>query len=275
MAAVTGPGNGYPPPAPKGRRWWTWAVVGAWGVLLTGAVFWSVRNDPPTVPEQRDIGQALSSMRTATGALVEVVQDERWVLRIGDLRVTECAITPVRDGLEAERTVTLYVADGEAREALSGLAEGLPESYDAGVVATRGGTRLSFFADAGDYIGVEAEAHSSDQVLTVSVFTGCRPSTGGLDRGDPAAGAVPEMLREIGGTVRGAVVCPGGGTAATFQADGGVADPDGEPRGVPAGAEPVWSEPGGWAYRAGSESVVTTADGGRLRISVTTGCRTV
>ncbi|GAA1598647.1 hypothetical protein GCM10009828_025580 [Actinoplanes couchii] len=240
-------------------------MVAAWGVLLTGAVFWSVRNDPATVPEQRDIGQALPVLRTVAGTVVEVVQDERWVLRIGELRLTECAITPVRDGLEATRDVTLYVPEGEAQEALRGLADGLPAAYGASVLATRGGTRLSFFADAGEYVGVRAEAQSQDQVLNLSVFTGCRPTVDGLDREDPAAGAVPEMLRESAATVRGAVVCPDGGTAATFQADGAGA--------VPADAEPVWMDASGWAYRNGSESVVATANGERSRISVTTGCR--
>lgn len=274
MAAVTGPGYAYPPPAasPK-RRWLTWAVV-AWAVVLTGAVFWSVRNDPPTVPEQRDIGQALPALQRAAGTLVETVQGERWVLRIGELQVTECAITPVRDGREAVRVVTLYVAEGEAREAFTGVADGLPESYQAGVAGTRGGTELSFFADAGDYIAIVGEAHSSDQVLALTLSSGCRPSSGRVEQTDPAAGTVPDMLRDLGGTARGAVDCPGGGTAATFQGDG-TADPGGEPQGVPAGTELVWSEPGGWAYRAGSESVVTTTDGGRLRIAVTTGCRKI
>ncbi|HWS36067.1 MAG TPA: hypothetical protein VN408_25440 [Actinoplanes sp.] len=275
MAAVTEPGYAYPPPAGPKRRWWTWAVVAGWAVVLTGAVFWSVRNDPPTVPEQRDIGQALPALGRAAGTVVEAVQDERWVLRIGELQVTDCAITPVRDGREAVRTVTLYVAEGEAREALAGVAAGLPASYQAGVTGARGGTRLSFFADAGDYIAIEGEAHSSDQVLTLTLSTGCRPPADDREQADPPPGAVPGQVRELGGTVRGAVACPGGGTATTFQGDGGPADPDGGPQGVPAGTEPVWSEPGGWAYRAGSESVVTTADGGRLRISVTTGCRAV
>ncbi len=245
------------------RRWWTWGAVAAWGALLTGAVFWSVRNDPPTVPEQRDIAEALPALRAATGAVVEVAQDERWVLRLGELEVTECAITPVRDGREAGRNVTLYVAEGEAREALAGLAAGLPDGFGAGVAATRGGTRLSFFADAGDYIGVEATAHSTDQVLTVRVFSGCRPDADDLDRSDPSAGAAPAIL--TGAVTSQAVVCPGGGTAATFVGDQRVE--------VPEGIEPVWREPNGWAYRQGSESVVVTTDGDRARTTVTTGCR--
>ncbi|MDI6103915.1 hypothetical protein QLQ12_35400 [Actinoplanes sp. NEAU-A12] len=246
-------------------------------------VFWSVRHDPPTVPEQRDIGQALSGLRAASGAVVAAAQAERWVLRLGELRVDDCAITPVRDGQEATRDVTLYVPEGDARAALDAIADGLPADYRAGVLASRGATLLSLFADAGEHVGVEAEAHAADQVLTVQIFTGCRPSGSELDRADPAVGAVPALLDATvagigagGGTgvpASRAVVCPGGGTLSTFEADAGPAGPESGPRGVPDGTEPVWVEAGGWAYRAGSESVVVTSVGERLRVSVTTGCR--
>lgn len=310
MAAVTGPEWGEPPLGSERRRRWTWVAVAAWGLVLTGAVFWSVRNDPPTVPEQRDIGRALPALRAAVGAVVETVQDERWVLRLGESRVEDCAITPVRDGLEVSRDVTLYVAEGEGSAALRGVADGLPADYHADVVATRGGTRLSFFADAGEYVSIEADAQSTDQVLTLRVATGCRPTVPNLDLADPDAGAPPETLAAVvselngtgtdgatpdgtvpGGNVPGssgpggsapgsggpratrAVVCPEGGTVSAFVADGGTADPESAPKGVPDGTEPVLVEPGGWAYRAGSESVVVTADGGRFQATVTTGCR--
>jgi hypothetical protein len=166
MAAVTGPGYGYPPPEGSGaRRRWLPVVVGVWGVVLVGAVFWSVRNDPPTVPEQRDVGQAVAVVRGASGAVAAAAQDERWVLSLGALQVEGCSITPVWEGQEASREVILYVPEGDARAALDSVVAGLPADYRAGVVAARGGTRLSFFADAGEHVGVEAEAHSADQVL--------------------------------------------------------------------------------------------------------------
>ncbi|WP_433792380.1 hypothetical protein [Actinoplanes sp. CA-252034] len=176
------------------RRRWLPVVVGVWGAVLIGAVFWSVRNDPPTVPEQRDVGQALAVLRVASGAVVAAAGDERWVLSLGALQVTSCAITPVWDGQEASREVTVYVPEGDARTALDTVANGLPPDYRAGVVTGRGGTRLTFFADAGEHVGVEAEANSGDQVLKLRVFTGCRPPVGGLDRADPPAGAAPVVL---------------------------------------------------------------------------------
>ncbi|BEL11121.1 hypothetical protein Q0Z83_093120 [Actinoplanes sichuanensis] len=287
-------------------------MVGVWGVVLLAAVFWSVRNDPPTVPEQRDVGQASAVLRAASGAVVAAAQDERWVLGLGALRVEKCSITPVWDGQEVSREVTLYVPDGDARTTLDTVAARLPAEYRAGVVDTRGGTRLSFFADAGESVGVDAEAHSTDQVLRLRVFTGCRPGVDDLDRADPATGPVPSTLDAVvteitaadpgsppgpstpsgspaatsgpsgsppgatGGNSVGesrAVVCAGGGTISTFVRDAGPAGTDDGPRGVPEGTVPVWADAGGWAYRVGSESVVVTVEQGRYRVSVTTGCR--
>jgi hypothetical protein len=263
-------------------------AVAVWGVVLLAAVFWSVRNDPPTVPEQQDVGQAVAVLRVASGALAAAAQDERWVLSLGTLQVDGCAITPVRDGQEASREVTLYVPDGDARTALDTVVAGLPAGYRAGVVTGRGGTRLSFFADAGEHVGIEAEAHAADQVLTLRVFTGCRPGADDLDRTDPATGAPPAVVDTvvagIAATGTGSpsgppvteartVACPGGGTVSTFVRDAGPAIGESGPRGVPEGTVPVWADAGGWAYRIGSVSVVVTADRDRFRVSVTTACR--
>ncbi|MBO3740583.1 hypothetical protein J5X75_24040 [Actinoplanes sp. NEAU-H7] len=289
--------------------------VTAWAVLLLGGGLWSVRSDPPTVPEQRDAGQALPVLREAAGAVVSAAQGGEWALRLGALRVEECALTPAWDGAEISREVTVYVPEGEARAALDGIAAGLPAGYRAGMTVTRGATRLSLFADAGEFVGVTAEASSADQVLRILISSGCRPGVERLDRADPASGPAPELLTETlaalgkpspadgnpspadgnpspadggpspadggpstadGGPSTGetrAVACPDGGTAATFVADGGAAQPDSEPLGMPEGTLPVWVEPGAWAYRIGSESVVVTTEGGRWQVSLTTGCR--
>jgi hypothetical protein len=223
------------------RRRWIGAVVAAWILVLGLLSWWSIDNDPATVPEQRDLEQAMPALRTAAGTLLAAADrvsaaDGRWAVRLGAVRTEKCELTPVRNGVNAGRDVFLYVPEGRARDALDQVAAALPGGYRAGVVALRVGTRLSLYADAGDFIAVEAQAQAADQVLVLSVDTGCRPGTA-AGGSDPAAGAVPATLSRTvtalggpaGATVTTQVVaCPGGGTAATYQATAG--------RGRPAGS---------------------------------------
>jgi hypothetical protein len=263
MAAVTGPGYGYPPPEDSGprRRWlpggsgprrWLPVVAGVWGVVLVAAVFWSVRNDPPTVPEQQDVEQAMGVLRVASGAVAAAAQDERWALSLGATQVEECAITPAWQGQEASREVTLYVPEGDARTALDTVAAGLPAAYRAGVITARGGTRLSFFADAGKHVGVEAEAHAADQVLKLQVFTGCRPSVDDLNLADPAAGPAPAVLDTVVAEI----------TATAAGDPSGPFDPPG-PSGTPTPASPsgtpTLAPPSGTQGTRGPSSAPTSA----------------
>ncbi|MBB2945817.1 hypothetical protein FB565_005575 [Actinoplanes lutulentus] len=266
----------------KGRRLRTAAVVTAWVAVLLAISFWSVRKDPPTVAEQRDIAEAMPELSRATGSLFAAAAgDDRWVLRLGELRIEDCSITPVRPGRVASRDLTVFVPEGEARTALDAIAAGLPDGYQPSVMAMRGGTRLSLYADAGAFIAIEAEALSVDQQLTIRAGSGCRPASRTAETTDPVAGPAPASLAAVLSALNAdatepetrAVACPDGGTAATFVADGGPADPEDGPRGVPDGTVPVWADAGGWAYRMGSDSVVVTAQGGRLQVSVTTACR--
>ncbi|WP_229067873.1 hypothetical protein [Actinoplanes sp. DH11] len=289
------------------RRLRAVAVVTVWVVALLALSLWSARRDPPTVAEQRDIGHAVPELRRATGALFAAADGERWALRLGELRIEECSINPAWAGRVATRDLTLIVPEGDARAALDAVAAGLPADYRASVIALRGGTRLSFYADAGSFIAIDAEANAADQVLTLRADSGCRPAAA-TDAADPPAGLAPgslgETLEALGadpGTVSAApgsptpgspapgrpapgspvsgdsgayaVACPGGGAGATFTADGGVAEDGDGPAGVPDDAELIWSDAGGWAYRTGVDSVVVTAQGGRYQVSVTTDCR--
>jgi hypothetical protein len=287
MAAVT-LGVGYvgpPASAPKRRRRWIGAVVGAWIVVLALISWWSIRNDPATVPEQRSIEQAMPSLREAAGVLLTAAESAAarggpvpWAVRLGEVRSESCSLTPVRPGVQGSRDVVLYVPQGQAKAAFDQVAAALPGDFHASVLATRVATRLSFYADAGNFIAVDGEAQPDDQVLVLSAGTGCRPGTtaGGSD---PAPGAAPAVLGEtlaaLGGPAGAAVTtetvaCPGGGTAATYQATAGRSG-DG-PRGVPAGVTPVWSQAGGWAYAQGPVFVVVDDNGENLRLSVTTTC---
>ncbi|WP_255657753.1 hypothetical protein [Actinoplanes sp. L3-i22] len=294
---MTGPGMGFEVAgaARKRRRRWIGAVVAGWIVVLALLSWWSIRNDPATVPEQRDVRQAMPALRTAAGVLLDAAtragvpsRNEGadgvpadglpWAVRLGAIRTASCPLTPVREGVDVSRDVFLYVPQGLARAALGRVAGILPESYRAGVVAARVGTTLSLFADAGDFIAIDADAKADDQVLTLSASTGCRPGPADLGS-DPAAGPAPATLtgtvRALGGPAGAAVsaqvvACAAGGSAATWEATAGASG-DG-PRGVPAGVTPVWAGAGGWAYRIGSESFVVADSGENLQVSVTTAC---
>ncbi|MEU4687219.1 hypothetical protein [Actinoplanes sp. NPDC023714] len=270
-----------PPRGSGRRRLWIAAGVTAWIAVLAGVSFWSVRDDPPTVPEQRDIADAVTELRRATGALAAAATDDRWALRLGELRIEDCSVTPVRPGSVASRELAVYVPEGDARIALDDIAAGLPAGYAASVTAVRGGTRLSLYADAGSFIAIDAEALSVDQILRVRVESGCRPRAGTIGAADPAAGPAPALLAETLAALGAdpavtpqarSVACPEGGTATTHLADAGAGDAEDGPRGVPPGTTPVWSGAAGWAYRSGPDSVVVTTDGGRMQASVTTGC---
>ncbi|GAA2696869.1 hypothetical protein Apa02nite_070680 [Actinoplanes palleronii] len=279
MAAVMGPGSGFGVPGAKRTRRWLLAVVAGWVVVLAGVSWWSVRNDPATVPEQRDAGQAMAPLRKAAGTLLAAAENGPWVIRLGAPHVETCRLTPVRDGRRAGQDVFLYVPQGQAEAALDQVAAALPGDYRAGVVPTKAGTRLALYADAGDFIAVEAHAEPADQVLTLSADTGCRPPGVTTAATGPAAGPAPATLTEtvvaLGGTAAAEVSvesagCPEGGVAATYRATAGASGD--RPVGVPAGTTVVWSSAGGWAYRKGSASVVVDANGERLQVAVTTAC---
>jgi hypothetical protein len=71
-----------------------------------------------------------------------------------------------------------------------------------------------------------------------------------------------------------AVACPAGGVAATYTVDGVGPVPDLgrslEP--VTGGVTVVRSDPEGWAFRAGADSIVVTLLSKALRVAATTAC---
>jgi hypothetical protein len=278
------PGYQYAPPRRK-RRWWLVGLVVAWALVLAVVAVWSVRNDAPTVPEQRDIAAALPVLVRATGAMLAAAEGPGRVVVLGELRFAHgCRITPVRDGVEATRDVTVYVQADQARRALDAVAAGLPPDYRARVAQARGGSRVGLHADAGSYVAIDADTLADAQVLTLEAATGCRPTAPTtLDSADPAAGVPPAALGQVlrvlhAGTadpaVR-AVACPRGGTAATYTVDGVPRTPDLgralEP--LTGGATVVRADPDGWAYRDGDDSIVITAAEATLRVAATTPCR--
>jgi hypothetical protein len=262
-------------------------VVLAWAVVLAGFAAWSVRNDPPTVPEQRDIAQALPVVERATGAVLAAADAADRVVTLGGLEFDrDCALTPVRDGVEATREITVRVPAGALPTTLDAIARALPADYAAAVRQHSGGTRYGLRADAGEFVGVDAAADADATVFTLLVSTGCRPLADGVDLA-PAPVAATEVpapftaaVRALKATGAGAtsaeVACPGGGrTARTVTVDdlSAPADLGRAVRGLVAGAVVVQSDPQVWAYRSGAVSVVISASEGTARVAATTGCR--
>jgi hypothetical protein len=277
---------GYPPAAPETRRrWWLIGLIAAWIVVVAVLGWWSVRTDPPTVPEQRDIADALPVLERATGAMFAAATADDRAVVLGDLEVSEdCTVTPVRDGVEASRDVTVYVQAGQALAAITEIAAALPADYRAASGASSGGRRIGLQADAGGFVAIDAAEDSTTQVLQLRASTGCRPPAGdaGLDPELPPATELPESLRRalaaLGtdddvATVR-EIACPGGGVGRTYAVDGVPAPRDlgRSLQPVIEGATVVRAEPAGWAYRTGTDSVAIVKDADLLRVSATTAC---
>lgn len=296
MAGVTAPGPSadfVPPPVPEAprsgrRRWWIAGVVGAWSLVLAGAIVWSVRNDPPTVPEQRDIVAAMRALDRAAGLLVAAGDGPAQTLEIGAIDFDrECAVTPVRAGIGATQTILLRVRDGEAVAVLESVAAALPGEYEPVVHRNEAGTRFTLRADAGDFVGVDATVREADTSVALRISTDCRPLADGVEVGAvPAVGASePSEFRAVAEALGAGtpptdlvrVVCPGGSASAwTFGATGLRAPQDlGRAlREVTSGATVVRAASREWAYRSNEVSVVvTTADDGVATVRATTGCR--
>ncbi|RZU50506.1 hypothetical protein EV385_2278 [Krasilnikovia cinnamomea] len=258
-----------------------------WAVLLAGLVFWSVRHDPPTVPEQADIAAALPFLDAATGAVMSAADaDGRAVVLHPTEFSRDCRLTPVRPGMEAVREVTVRVRAGGAGQALDAIAKALPAGYQARVRRSASGTRLELYADAGGFVAIDARTPADATVVTLQVSTGCRPPAAVVNPTPtrPPVSTLPAIYRAALSALGAAgavadtvteVACPSGGTARTVTS---VAVP--LPRdliralkAVTAGAGVVQAEPRAWAWRIGGLSVVVTITEGSARVSVTVGCR--
>jgi hypothetical protein len=251
-------------------------LVVAWIVVLVGLSVWSVRHEPATVPEQRGIADAVPELQQAAGQVFAAADGAGRALVLGELElITDCRITPVRSGVEAARDLMVYVPEGGAKAALDAITAALPERYQAYTVSTKGGTRLSFHADAGNFIGIDSRAEATAKVLTLRLTSGCRPGSDDVPgEADPSVGAPPAAF--------GAVIAALGGqatpeTSAVSGAASWTADLD-EPgdlqerlRKVSAGAAVIRGDAGAWAYRAGDDSVVVVPDGKRVRVTVSAG----
>jgi hypothetical protein len=191
--------------------------------------------------------------------------------------IGDCRITPVRKGVVAARDLTVYVREGEARTALDEIAARLPKGYRTEVVATQGGTKLGFHADAGNFIGIDSAADATAEMVTLRLSSGCRPTSEHIPgETDPSAAAPPAsfaaVVAALGGgaeTVVRAVSLPDNDVAASWSTE---VDEPGDLRErlrlVSAGATVLRDDASAWVYRTGGDSVVVVPDGTKVRVTV-------
>lgn len=270
----------YPAPAPppwRAPRWLVAATVIWMVVLVAGAVFYAFRG-APTVREQTTISSSRPVVDRAVADAVTAAGSGPVIAMSGFNRVRSCSITPVRPGLDYERTVTFYTAPGTEPALLSTIGEGMPARYRARV----GTAAIGYlYADAGDYVAVTGTMTAPGQVL-VRAITGCRPL--GRPITAPTAPAnVPPSVTDVltaldvqaSSTVETVVGCgTGRGVMRTVTAavpPGRVSGPLGEAL-AKLSTSPVASGQSLFAYRAGATDVVVRQDASGMSVAATTRC---
>ncbi|MBU2663149.1 hypothetical protein KOI35_06465 [Actinoplanes bogorensis] len=276
-------------PLTRPKRWWLGGIVAAWIVVVAVLAVWSVGHEKATVPEQRDIALAVPDLQRAAGVVYAAAGGEGRAVVLGGLEpLKRCSVTPVRSGLGAFRNVTVHVPEGEAQEVAAAIADALPAAWEADVWDGRGGTRVSFHADAGDFIGVDMSTESTARTFSLRLSTGCRPVDGDETpaRDDPATAQAPvapavlaDTLGALGIQWRApkvqAVTCPSGAVAASYSV-GPVSrtkDLATGLRTVADGAEIVRDDDSEHAYRKDGDSIVIVPDGASVRVTVSTPCQ--
>ncbi|WBB66196.1 hypothetical protein [Micromonospora sp. WMMD812] len=275
--------TGYAPPtgpAPTRRRGWLLAATVAWALLLAALVWLSVRDDPPTVREQRSLAEAGPLVDRAVGELTAAAGASA-VLELTPPRVEPgCRVTPFADGASLRRGVEVAAPGDGERAVLERIAERLPAGWRAGVRMTTDGPRLR--ADAGEFVAVEGRP-TGDGRLRLTADTGCRPVGSGYAPATGPAGAeaaaLAEALRALGRLADAApdlvtAPCPGGGLARSARAEGGAAAPTAAATalGPLANGGPVLDIPEAYAYRTGPVTVLADTGPSSPHVAATLPC---
>ncbi len=247
-----------------------------WAVLLAGLTWWSVRNDPPTVKEQRSLSQAGPVVDRAIGELTAAIGADGVPALLPDRLERGCRVTPLDDGTSLERGIEVAIADGDVRDVLRRVADRLPPRWRAGVSTYDGEPLLR--ADAGDFVAVEGRSGGPGRVL-LTAATGCRPAGAGYRAPTAdAAGESAVLARALGrwGRAAGAIQvlaapCPGGGTARTVRGEASAAADQPLAAAFGAGAAPVEDTADRYA-RPGDPAVLAERVDERIRVAVTSPC---
>ncbi|MGA3488779.1 hypothetical protein ACK8GG_12300 [Micromonosporaceae bacterium DT55] len=270
---------------PKWRRPALVAASACWALLLVVLTGLSIRDDEPTVREQRDIVQAMPVVERTLGHLVAAAAGPEAVLELGDLWHEECKVNPVLTGARLRGELIVRTAGEDVRPVLESVARRLPAEYRAGVGNGVNGVRLR--ADAGEFVSVRGVPDGPGRAI-FSVDTGCRvvPADADLD-----AHLLPDTAREgdlwmalwtldrdsaeIGARVW--VPCPDPRTTVRRQHLFVAGDPVTAP-GVALAAlrtaetTVVVDEPDLYAARTGPVNLVARTVDGQTRLSVTLDC---
>ena len=261
------------------------AASAAWAALLVVLTGLAIRDDEPTVREQRDVVQAAPAVQRTLGQLVAAAAGPDAVLELGVPWHEECKISPVLTGAKLRGELIVRTAGEDVRPVLESVARKLPPEYEAGVGEGVNGVRLR--ADAGEFVSVRGVPDGPGRAV-FSVDTGCRVVPADLvldgkfllerEPGPELAAALDALGRdsaETGGAMR--VRCPGTDAFATTEdlvvAGGPVTDP-GTALGALRTAETtvVADEPELYAARTGAVSLVARTVDGQTRLVLTGDC---
>jgi hypothetical protein len=284
VTAVQTPTSPLRDAARRRRRPWLAAAVTLWAVTLVALAYLSVRHAPATVREQRDIAAAVQVVDRATGALVAAVGEDAAVEMSAPRLVAGCRVTPLREGATFERSVLVRTRQGAASAELDGIAHRLPPSFAATVRSDSGGSAVSLRADGGEFVGVRGSL-AGDDVLTLTVGSGCRPTSPDADPPVQPAIGLPideepaRVLAALGATPRTAASrvgapCPGGGATYTARATAReqLRVRPGRALGPVAVATVLTDTPDRYVVRDGRRSLVVEQVDGELAVTVTDGC---
>ena len=255
------------------------AVTAAWAVLLVVVAVYAARHGAPTVRGQSSVAEALPTLDRAIADVAVAASPAAPVPEISGYQEVSrsCSITAVRSGARYERTIHLYVPEGQEPALLDRIRAGLPDRYAAETTLNH----RELTADAGNFV-VRRGAVGPGEV-TLNADTGCRPLTRPVTEKQPpspAASRAPAetvlaTLRVSGVTWRThRVDCPRGGSVWTVEADGPAGSAPASLVDALRAAAPaaVVARPALYAYWSGPVGVVVRTHDGIVTVTATTGC---
>jgi hypothetical protein len=255
---------------------WLIVVAVAWGLVIAGLGYYSLRNDRPTAREQTTITSALPTLDAALATVAATLDPNVSITALGGLVQVgkNCTVTVVREGVRFQRMLQVYTKPGDEAATLERIRAGLPATYKPSL------SRNLLSADAGSFIVVRGGITGPGQVQ-ISADTGCRPQNAPVFEAQPLSSAVDrapvqsvlDALKLSAASWQAhRAACPRGGTLWTVEAQTAA--------GSAAGSVPDAAKPSGAllaktdvvAYRSGSAGVVVRAADHTLTIAATTGC---